>query len=160
MTPHVLVFSRIRPISDVKPHKCVRAGPMAREDAPNLLATHRHGALAGLTRTPLMNNFFNDLQGKINQAIDSSPAKDIERNVKAMMTQGLSKLDLVTREEFDIQAQVLAKTRAKLDALELRVNELEARLTGSAAAAAAPLPSAGATASTASMGSTDAAPKF
>jgi BMFP domain-containing protein YqiC len=79
-----------------------------------------------------MNNFFNDLQGKINQAMDSSPAKDIERNVKAMMTQGFSKLDLVTREEFDIQAQVLAKTRAKLEALELRVAELETRLTESA----------------------------
>ena len=75
-----------------------------------------------------MNSFFNDIQGKINQALESSPAKDIERNVKAMMTQGFSKLDLVTREEFDIQAQVLAKTRAKLEALELRVVELEARL--------------------------------
>ena len=72
-----------------------------------------------------MNNFFNDLQGKINQAIESSPAKDIEKNVKAMMTQGFSKLDLVTREEFDIQAQVLAKTRAKLEALDARVQALE-----------------------------------
>jgi BMFP domain-containing protein YqiC len=75
-----------------------------------------------------MNNFFNDLQGKLNQVIENSPAKDLERNVKAMMTQGFSKLDLVTREEFDIQAQVLTKTRAKLDALELRVVELEAKL--------------------------------
>jgi BMFP domain-containing protein YqiC len=75
-----------------------------------------------------MNNFFNDLQGKINQAIESSPAKDIERNVKAMMTQGFSKLDLVTREEFEIQNQVLLKTRAKLELLEQRVAELEARL--------------------------------
>ncbi|MFC5513656.1 accessory factor UbiK family protein [Massilia jejuensis] len=75
-----------------------------------------------------MNKFFDDLQGKINQAMESAPAKDIERNVKAMMTQGFSKLDLVTREEFDIQAQVLAKTRAKLEALELRVAELETRL--------------------------------
>lgn len=75
-----------------------------------------------------INNFFNDLQGKINQAIESSPAKDIEKNVKAMMTQGFSKLDLVTREEFDVQAQVLAKTRAKLEALELRMTELELRL--------------------------------
>jgi ubiquinone biosynthesis accessory factor UbiK len=79
-----------------------------------------------------MNNFFNDLQGKINQAIENSPAKDIERNVKAMMTQGFSKLDLVTREEFDIQAQVLSKTRAKLEALEARVAELEARLAAQA----------------------------
>jgi len=75
-----------------------------------------------------MNSFFNDLQGKINQVIENSPAKDIEKNVKAMMTQGFSKLDLVTREEFDIQAQVLAKTRSRLEALELRIAELEARL--------------------------------
>jgi ubiquinone biosynthesis accessory factor UbiK len=45
-----------------------------------------------------------------------------------MMTQGFSKLDLVTREEFDIQMQVLAKTRAKLEVLEARVAELEAQL--------------------------------
>lgn len=73
-------------------------------------------------------NFFDDLQAKINQAFESSPAKDIERNVKAMLSQGFSKLDLVTREEFDIQSQVLAKTRAKLEALEARVAELEAQL--------------------------------
>ncbi|MFZ6724963.1 accessory factor UbiK family protein [Undibacterium sp. MH2W] len=71
-------------------------------------------------------NFFDDMQAKINQVLENSPAKDIEKNVKAMMTQGFSKLDLVTREEFDIQAQVLAKTRAKLEALEERVAALEA----------------------------------
>jgi ubiquinone biosynthesis accessory factor UbiK len=81
-------------------------------------------------------NFFSDLQGKINQALESGPAKDIERNVKAAMTSGFAKLDLVTREEFDIQAQVLAKTRAKLEALELRVIELEARLASGASATA------------------------
>lgn len=75
-----------------------------------------------------MNNFFNDLQSKINQAIENSPAKDIEKNVKSMMTQGFAKLDLVTREEFDIQTQVLAKTRAKLEALETRLAELESKI--------------------------------
>jgi BMFP domain-containing protein YqiC len=73
-------------------------------------------------------NFFNDLQAKISQAIEKSPAKDIEKNVKAMLNQGFSKLDLVTREEFEIQAQVLAKTRASLEMLEARVAELEAQL--------------------------------
>ena len=73
-------------------------------------------------------NFFDDIQAKINQALENSPAKDIEKNVKAMLTQGFSKLDLVTREEFDVQMHVLAKTRAKLEALELRVAELEAQL--------------------------------
>ena len=48
--------------------------------------------------------------------------------MKSMLSQGFSKLDLVTREEFDIQADVLAKTRAKLEALEARVAELEAQL--------------------------------
>lgn len=71
------------------------------------------------------NNFLNDLQEKIHQVLENSPAKDIEKNVKAMMSQGFAKLDLVTREEFDIQAQVLAKTRAKLEALEARVAQLE-----------------------------------
>ena len=61
------------------------------------------------------NNFFTEMQNKINQAIENSPARDIEKNVKAMMAQGFSKLDLVTREEFDVQAQVLAKTRTKLE---------------------------------------------
>lgn len=71
------------------------------------------------------NHFLNDIQSKINQVLENSPAKDIEKNVKAMMSQGFSKLDLVTREEFDIQAQVLAKTRAKLEALEARLAVLE-----------------------------------
>ena len=75
-----------------------------------------------------MNQIFNDIQSKINEALEKSPAKDLEKNVKAMMSQGFAKLDLVTREEFDIQAQVLAKTRAKLDALETRVAALEAKL--------------------------------
>jgi len=73
-------------------------------------------------------NFFDDLHAKIGQALENSPAKDIEKNVKAMLSQGFAKLDLVTREEFDVQAQVLAKTRAKLEALEARVAELEAQL--------------------------------
>ena len=73
-------------------------------------------------------NFFQDFQARVNRALENSPARDIERNVKAMMTQGLSKLDVVTREEFDIQTQVLAKTRARLEQLEARVAELEAQL--------------------------------
>jgi BMFP domain-containing protein YqiC len=79
------------------------------------------------------NQFFNDMQAKMQQVLENSPAKDIEKNVKAMMSQGFAKLDLVTREEFDIQAQVLAKTRSKLEALEARVAELEAQLRGDSA---------------------------
>lgn len=71
-------------------------------------------------------NFFNDMQAKFNQALENSPARDIEKNVKAMLSQGFSKLDLVTREEFDIQMSVLAATRSKVDVLEARIAELEA----------------------------------
>jgi BMFP domain-containing protein YqiC len=70
-------------------------------------------------------NFFSDLQDKLHQAMENSPVKDLEKNMKSMLSQGFSKLDLVTREEFDVQAQVLAKTREKLEALEARVAELE-----------------------------------
>jgi BMFP domain-containing protein YqiC len=73
-------------------------------------------------------NFFADMQSRINEVLENSPAKDIEKNVKAMMSQGFAKLDLVTREEFDVQAQVLANTRARLEALEARVAALEAEL--------------------------------
>ncbi|TMG80703.1 MAG: accessory factor UbiK family protein [Betaproteobacteria bacterium] len=68
-----------------------------------------------------------DLVHKIRQAVASSPAKDVEKNVKAMLQSGLQRLDLVPREEFEIQAQVLARTREKLEALESRVTELESR---------------------------------
>ncbi len=68
-----------------------------------------------------------ELARKIGQAIEASPAKDIEKNVKAMLQSGLQRLDLVPREEFEIQAQVLLRTREKLEALEARVAELEAR---------------------------------
>ncbi len=68
-----------------------------------------------------------ELAAKIGRAVESSPAKDIEKNVKAMLQGGLSRLDLVPRTEFDTQAQVLLKTREKLERLEARVAELEAR---------------------------------
>ncbi len=73
---------------------------------------------------------FDDLAARIGQAIQSSPAKDIEKNVRALLSAGLARLDLVPRAEFDVQAQVLLKTREKLEALEARLAELEARVPG------------------------------
>ena len=70
---------------------------------------------------------FEELTAKLTAAASSSPARDIDKNVRALLTQGFAKLDLVTREEFDVQAQVLARTREKLVALEVRVAELEAQ---------------------------------
>jgi len=70
---------------------------------------------------------FDDLSAKLSEMIKNSPAKDIEKNVRALLAQGFSKLDLVTREEFDIQAEVLARARQQLTTLEARVAELEAQ---------------------------------
>lgn len=53
---------------------------------------------------------------------------DIEQNMKSTLQAGLGKLDLVTREEFDVQRAVLLRTREKIDALERAVEILEARL--------------------------------
>jgi ubiquinone biosynthesis accessory factor UbiK len=69
---------------------------------------------------------FEDLSGKLHEAVKNSPAKDIEKNMRALLAQGFTKLDLVTREEFDIQTQVLIRAREQLNALEARVAELEA----------------------------------
>jgi len=71
---------------------------------------------------------FDDLAARIGQAIEKSPAKDIEQNVRAMLASGLARLDVVPRAEFDVQAQVLLKTREKLEALEARLAEIEKRL--------------------------------
>jgi BMFP domain-containing protein YqiC len=68
-----------------------------------------------------------DLAKRISRVIDSSPAKDVEKNVKALLQASLQRLDLVPREEFEVQSHVLLRTREKLEALEARVAELEAR---------------------------------
>lgn len=56
--------------------------------------------------------------------------EDLEKNLKATLHAAFDKLDLVTREEFEVQTQVLARSRAKLEQLERTVAELEARLKG------------------------------
>ena len=68
-----------------------------------------------------------ELAARIGKALEASPAKDIEKNVKALLQSALSRLDFVTREEFDVQVEVLRKTREKVERLEARVAELEAR---------------------------------
>ena len=65
--------------------------------------------------------FFEEINAKIAEVIAASPARDIEKNMKAMMMAMFGKLDLVTREEFDVQMQVLQRTREKLDAIEARL---------------------------------------
>ena len=71
--------------------------------------------------------FLDEIGAKLSELAAQSPARDIEKNVKAMLGSAFSRLDLVTREEFDVQREVLARTREKLAALEARATELEAR---------------------------------
>ena len=68
-----------------------------------------------------------ELNERITAFLRNTPAADAQKNVKALLTQAFSRMDLVTREEFDIQAQVLARTREKLTALEARLAEIEER---------------------------------
>jgi len=75
----------------------------------------------------LNSKFLDEVSAKLNAAMESGPAKDFEKNARALLTQGFAKLDLVTREEFDVQVQLLARAQEKLAALEARVAALEAQ---------------------------------
>jgi BMFP domain-containing protein YqiC len=64
--------------------------------------------------------FLQDIQQRIAELFRSSPAADLERNVKAMLAQTFQRLDLVTREEFEIQLETVARLRQRVEALETR----------------------------------------
>jgi ubiquinone biosynthesis accessory factor UbiK len=68
-----------------------------------------------------------DLRARIDEALRASPAQDIERNLKAMLAAWFDRLDLVLREDFDVQKKLLERAQAKLAELEARIAELEAR---------------------------------
>ena len=69
-----------------------------------------------------------ELSARLSELAAAGPAKDLERNVRAMLAAAFARLDLVTREEYDVQVKVLERTREKLVAMEARVAELEHRL--------------------------------
>lgn len=73
------------------------------------------------------NRLFEELSGKVSALLAQSPAKDVEKNLRALLGSFFSRLDLVTREEFDVQAKLLARSREQISALESRVAELEAK---------------------------------
>jgi len=68
-----------------------------------------------------------EMSARLSSLLAATPAGDIEKNLRAALAGLFAKLDLVTREEFDVQREVLLRTREKLAALEARVTELEAR---------------------------------
>lgn len=69
-----------------------------------------------------------DLSARISEFLAASPAKDFEKNVRALLNAAFAKLELATREELEVQTRVLTRSREKLSQLEARVAELEAKL--------------------------------
>lgn len=76
-------------------------------------------------------SFIDEVAARLTEVLAASPARDVEKNLKAALTGLFSRLDLVSREEFDVQAQVLADTEAKLRALEARIARLEGEVASS-----------------------------
>ncbi len=72
--------------------------------------------------------FLDEISSKIKEIVKSSPLADLDKNIHALIQGAFTKMELVSREEFDVQAEVLRNTREKLTLLEKKLAELEADL--------------------------------
>ena len=72
-------------------------------------------------------SLFEELGGRINEALRNSPAQDIEKNLRALLAAWFDRLDLVLREDFEVQKKLLERAQARLAELEARVRDLEAQ---------------------------------
>jgi len=70
-------------------------------------------------------DFLQEMQQRVSALLQNTPAPDIEKNMRALLQQGLGKLDLVTREDFELQGQLLERLREQVATLEARVAALE-----------------------------------
>jgi len=70
---------------------------------------------------------FEGLNERIGEALRNSPAQDLERNLRALLAAWFDRLDLVLREDFEVQRKLLERALAKLAELERRIGELESR---------------------------------
>jgi BMFP domain-containing protein YqiC len=75
--------------------------------------------------TAMNQNLLNDINERMREVFAHSPAADLEKNLRALLAGFFTRLDLVSREELDVQRQVLLRTREKLARLEAQVAELE-----------------------------------
>lgn len=73
----------------------------------------------------LNQQFIDEISARVRELLANTPARDIETNMRAMLAAMFARLDLVTRHEFDVQAELLARTREKLTALEAKLAELD-----------------------------------
>ena len=69
-----------------------------------------------------------NLSNKIRHIVKDSPISDMEDNINALLKSTFTKMDLINREEFDVQTEVLKRTRSKLEALEAKIIDLEHKL--------------------------------
>ena len=76
----------------------------------------------------LNQKLLDEISTKINEVIAQSPVKDVEQNMRILLSGVFTKLDLVTRDEFNVQQEMLIRTREKLTELESIVTELEDKL--------------------------------
>jgi ubiquinone biosynthesis accessory factor UbiK len=72
-------------------------------------------------------NLFEEIDRKMKDILARGPAADMEKNLRALLAAAFGRLDLVTREEFDVQREVLARTRARIEELEAKLAELEGK---------------------------------
>jgi BMFP domain-containing protein YqiC len=93
----------------------------------SVLNSTRTLSVSGRKSAMLDPKLFEDFSARLSAIVAASPVADIEKNARALLASFFTKLDLVSREEFDIQSQVLLRTREKLKALEERVARLEGR---------------------------------
>jgi BMFP domain-containing protein YqiC len=70
----------------------------------------------------------NEISNKIKEVVSGSPLGDVEKNINALLKGVFTKMELISREEFDVQTEVLRNTREKLEALELKLSELSAQI--------------------------------
>jgi len=75
----------------------------------------------------LNQKLLDEISSKINDLVAQSPVKDMEKNLRVLLAGVFTRLDLVTRDEFDVQQEVLKRTREKLSALEAKVAKLETK---------------------------------
>jgi len=81
----------------------------------------------GPSRIEMNERFLSELSARLAAFAAENPARELEKNFRGMLSAAFARMDLVTREDYDVQVQVLARAREKLAQLEARVAELEAR---------------------------------
>jgi len=70
--------------------------------------------------------FLDEIGSRLSEVLAKSPARDVEKNVRALLSAFFERFDLVTREDFEVQKRVLERTQARIAELELRLGQVEA----------------------------------